>query len=74
LFVGSLAQQKFIRFEIEGSRIVREEELFTGLGRVRDIKTGPDGFLYVALEQIGSASGRLVRLVPVEGQMRDRDE
>jgi glucose/arabinose dehydrogenase len=68
LFVGSLAQQKFIRFEIEGPRIVREEELFTGLGRVRDIKTGPDGFLYVALEQLGAASGRLVRLVPAGDQ------
>ena len=73
LFVGSLAQQKFIRFEIDGGRIVREEELFTGLGRVRDIKTGPDGFLYVALEQIGGASGRLVRLVPAGERAGDRE-
>ncbi|HUG13165.1 MAG TPA: PQQ-dependent sugar dehydrogenase [Opitutaceae bacterium] len=70
LFLGSLAQQKFIRFEIDGPRLVREEELFTGLGRVRDIKTGPDGFLYVALEQIGAASGRLVRLVPADEPAR----
>ena len=64
LFVGSLAMQKFLRFEVAGGKIVHEEELFTHLGRVRDIRTGPDGYLYVALEQIGQASGQLVRLVP----------
>ncbi len=66
LFLGSLAQQKFIRFEIdENNRITHEEELFKGLGRVRDIKTGPEGLLYLSLENVGSP-GRLVRLVPDE--------
>lgn len=64
LFLGSLAQQRFIRFEIEGGKIVHEEEIFRHLGRVRDIHTGPDGLLYIALEQIGANSGLLVRLVP----------
>lgn len=66
LFLGSLARQKFLRFEVEGSNIIHEEELFSGIGRVRDIKTGPDGLLYVALEQLGTASGWLIRLVPAE--------
>jgi aldose sugar dehydrogenase len=66
LFLGSLAQQKFIRFELDGPNIVHEEEIFSGLGRVRDIKTGPDGLLYLALEQIGNRSGWLVRLVPAD--------
>ena len=66
LFLGSLAQQKFIRIELDGKRIIHEEELFKNLGRIRDIKTGPDGYLYLALEQLGGASGRIVRLVPVE--------
>ncbi len=64
LFLGSLATQRFIRLEIQDDRIVSEEEIFKGLGRVRDIHSGPDGLLYIALEQIGNASGRLVRLVP----------
>jgi glucose/arabinose dehydrogenase len=64
LFLGSLAQQKFIRFEVQDGKVVHEEELFTNLGRVRDIKTGPDGYLYVALEELHGASGWLVRLVP----------
>jgi glucose/arabinose dehydrogenase len=65
LFLGSLAQQKFIRFEVRDGKILHEEEVFTNLGRVRDIKTGPDGYLYVALEELHGASGWLVRLVPV---------
>lgn len=64
LFVGSLAQQRLIRFEVEHNQVVHEEEIFRNLGRIRDIVTGPDGCLYIALEQIGGASGRIVRLVP----------
>ena len=66
LFLGSLAQQRFIRFEVDGRKIVHEEELFKNLGRIRDIKTGPDGLIYIALEQLRGQSGRLVRLVPAE--------
>jgi len=65
LFIGSLAQQKFLRVVIDGDRVVHREEIFHGLGRVRDIKTGPDGCIYIALELIGKL-GRIVRLVPVE--------
>lgn len=63
LFIGSLAQQKFIRAVVEGDRVVHREEVFRGHGRVRDIKTGPDGLIYLALELIGKP-GRIVRLVP----------
>jgi glucose/arabinose dehydrogenase len=65
LFIGSLAQQKFIRVVLSDGHEVHREEVFSGLGRVRDIKTGPDGFLYLALELIGKP-GRIVRLVPVD--------
>lgn len=65
LFIGSLAQQKFLRCVVEGERIVHREEVFSELGRVRDIKTGPDGLLYLALELVGKP-GRIVRLVPAD--------
>jgi glucose/arabinose dehydrogenase len=66
LFAGSLAQQKFLRIELDAQhRATHVEEVFKHLGRVRDIKTGPDGCLYVALEYIGKR-GRVVRLVPAE--------
>lgn len=65
LFIGSLAQQKLLRVEIDGHRVVHREEIFHGLGRIRDIKTGSDGCLYLALELIGKP-GRIVRLVPAD--------
>lgn len=70
LFLGSLAMQKLIRFKVDGDHVIEEEEIFSHLGRVREIKTGPDGYLYIALEQIGTTSGRLVRLVPAESEKR----
>lgn len=63
LFIGSLAQQKFIRVVVDNGREVHREEVFEGLGRIRDIKTGPDGYLYLALEYIGKP-GVIVRLIP----------
>ncbi len=65
LFVGSLAQQKLIRLVVDGDTVVHREEIFRHLGRIRDIKTGPDGYIYLALELIGKP-GRIVRLVPVK--------
>jgi glucose/arabinose dehydrogenase len=65
LFLGSLAQQKFIRLVIENGHVLHREQIFDHLGRVRDIKTGPDGLIYVALEFIGKL-GRVVRLVPAD--------
>jgi glucose/arabinose dehydrogenase len=65
LFVGSLATQKLLRLVVDHGRVTHTEELFRGLGRVRDIKTGPDGCLYLALELIGKP-GRIVRLVPAD--------
>jgi len=66
LFAGSLAQQKFLRLVIDAEhRVIHVEEVFKHLGRVRDIKTGPDGCLYVALEWIGKP-GVIVRLVPAD--------
>jgi glucose/arabinose dehydrogenase len=65
LFAGSLATQKLIRMVIHDGRVTHYEEVFKSLGRIRDIKTGPDGLLYLALENIGKP-GRVVRLVPAE--------
>jgi aldose sugar dehydrogenase len=63
MFIGSLTAQELIRIEIDGERVVKQEVLFKQLGRIRDIHTGPDGLLYVAIERFGKY-GQLVRLVP----------
>ncbi len=63
LFLGSLAGQKFLRLVIDEGRVTHTEEIFKNHGRVRDIKTGPDGMIYVAVECIGKL-GKIVRIVP----------
>ncbi len=62
LFVGSLAAADLFRLVVEDNRVVHEETLIKDLARIRDIETGPDGLIYLLLEN--DAGGMLVRLVP----------
>jgi glucose/arabinose dehydrogenase len=63
LFVAGLIGLQLRRLEITGDRVTREEVVFKDHGRVRNVVTGPDGLLYVAL----NSPGRIVRLAPVLG-------
>lgn len=63
LFVTSLVGRHLRRLEVDGDRIVSQEVLFAEMGRVRDVVTGPDGLIYVALNN----PGRIARLVPDDG-------
>jgi len=48
LFIGALATQELIRLQLEGDKIVHEERLLGDLkARIRDVRVGPDGYLYV---------------------------
>lgn len=59
LFLGGLASTDLIRLELDGDRIVAEERLLTEQRpRVRDVRQGPDGYLYVLSE----ADGRILRV------------
>ncbi len=72
LFLTALAGQKLIRYQIEGRKIVEEEILWDQYGRTRAVIMGPDGLLYVLLQnatggRVGtgqSTPGMVVRLVP----------
>jgi len=62
LFIGALKSRLLARLELDGDRVVGEERLFTGqLGRIRDVREGPDGYLYLLTD---AADGRLLRLEP----------
>jgi glucose/arabinose dehydrogenase len=62
LFVGSLRDQMIVRLELEGEKVVREERLLQGvLGRIRDVRVGPDGLVYLLTD---ATSGVLARLEP----------
>jgi glucose/arabinose dehydrogenase len=47
VLVGALAFQELRRVVIENDKVVEQETLFKGMGRIRDVKFGPDGALYV---------------------------
>ena len=62
LFVGSLKFQLLVRLEVEDDKIVAEERLLQGrFGRIRDVRVGPDGLLYLLTDE---SDGQLLRLRP----------
>jgi aldose sugar dehydrogenase len=66
LFATALAGRHLRRIVLEGDKATHQEIVFSDLGRVRDVVTGPDGFLYVALNSESQDSpGQIVRLVPI---------
>jgi glucose/arabinose dehydrogenase len=61
LFVGSLKFGFLDRIELANGRPVREQHLLEGVGRVRDVRQGPDGLLYIVTDE---SKGKLIRLRP----------
>ena len=62
LFIGSLKFGTLHRLEVAGGKVQREEKLLQGNGeRIRDVRQGPDGLLYMVTD---SPQGRLLRLQP----------
>lgn len=65
LLVGALRGQTLVRLDLENGAIVGEERLFTdSFGRVRDVRIGPDGAVWLLTDE---GDGRLVRIVPASG-------
>jgi glucose/arabinose dehydrogenase len=65
LFIGGLASTNLVRLTVKGDRVVDEERLLTDLQpareRIRDVRQGPDGALYMVTD---SKAGRVLKLVP----------
>ena len=65
LFLGALAQRQLIRLQLEGDRVVGEERLLQDFGeRIRDVRAGADGNLYLVTDE---DDGKLLRLEPPQG-------
>lgn len=62
LLVGSLKARTLYRLRVKGNRLIEQEKLITGFGRIRDVEMGSDGAVYIAVEH-GDA-GSLWRMVP----------
>ena len=61
LFIGALRGQMLLRLQMDGERVVAEHRLLEDLGaRIRDVREGPDGALYL----LDESNGRILRLEP----------
>ena len=62
IFVGALKDQKLVRLTMQGDTITGEEHLLEfDYGRIRDVRTGPDGALWLLTD---SSRGKLLRITP----------
>lgn len=61
LLVGSLKFRYLERCVIENNKVVKQENLLNKIGRVRSVEQGPDGFIYIGIENLG-----IVKLVEFE--------
>ena len=62
LFVGALAGQHLARLTLDGERVVAEERLLVDVkARIRDVRQGPDGYVYVLTDD---ANGKILRVSP----------
>lgn len=62
LLVGALRGQMLVRLALDGTKIKQEERLLQGLGqRIRDVRVGPDGLIYLLTDE---GEGSILRLAP----------
>jgi glucose/arabinose dehydrogenase len=62
LFVGALAAQLLVRLEVKGATVGTQEQLLHELDeRIRDVRQGPDGALWLLTD---NSAGRILRVVP----------
>lgn len=63
LFTGALAGQALVRLSLDGEKVIAEERLLQNLNqRIRDVRQGPDGALWLLTD---SSGGRVLRVAPV---------
>jgi aldose sugar dehydrogenase len=66
LFVGALRGQMLVRLTLEGEQVVAEERMLQNqVGRIRDVRQGPDGFIYLLTD---ARNGTLLRLEPATAE------
>ena len=61
IFIGSLNPGALVRLKLDQGRVIGEEQLLNGIGRVRDVVEGIDGALYILID---SARGSIIRIQP----------
>ena len=67
LFIGGMNGQQLSRLTLNGRRVANEETLVQQMGRIRDIRQGPDGFIYLVTDNRDGAATPIYRLEPIAG-------
>ena len=65
LFVGGMNGEVLSRLTLDGKRVLNEEKLVQRMGRIRDVRQGPDGFIYLAIDHRRGGKTPIYRLEPV---------
>jgi glucose/arabinose dehydrogenase len=65
VFAGGLVGEQLARITLDGQRAELAEVLARRVGRIRDVRQGPDGFIYLAIDNRQGAPTPIVRVVPV---------
>lgn len=65
VFAGGMAGEQLARFTVNGPQAELAEVIVRRQGRIRDVRQGPDGYLYLAIEDRGGKPTSVVRLEPV---------
>ena len=66
LFVGGMARQRLARLTLDGQRVISEETLVPQMGRIRDIRQGPDGDIYLVTDNRDGKPTPILRMEPVD--------
>ena len=65
VFVGGMAAQRLVRLTLGGGRVATEEALVSDKGRIRDVRQGPDGFIYLVTDNRDGQPTPVLRMEPV---------
>lgn len=68
MFIGGMAAQRLSRLTLKGQNIVGEEAVLQGIGRVRDVRQGADGFIYIVIDDREGKPTPIYRLEPTPRQ------
>jgi aldose sugar dehydrogenase len=66
LFIGGMAGQQLSRLTLNGQRVINEETLVPQRGRIRDIRQGPDGYIYLVTDDRDGKPTPVLRVEPAE--------
>ena len=67
IFAGGMVGQQLARLTFDGQRVVNRETLAQQMGRIRDVRQGPDGYIYLVTEdREGGKPTPIYRMEPVE--------